>query len=870
MIKLSKIILVLLLTPFIAVSQTVIKGVVYEKMDKTPVAGAVISLIDENQELIAYDISSANGGYTLSINKTDKKIMLVGRMLGYKEEQRELENKSQEQNIYLEQTGIELKEVTIKSKPISVSEDTLKYSVNTFKSAGDRVIGDILKKLPGIEVEKNGGIKYNGEPINKFYIEGLDLLESKYGLATNNVPVDAVQNVEVIENHQPIKSIKGMISSAQAAINLKLKDDKMARPIGGIRAGGGYSDKLNWLFEIFALQASKKRQTLVMYKTNNTGNNINNEFSDQAIYLRELQNETSGFEKNVLTAPSISIPSIEEERYLFNQSHAGSVNNLWKTGEDSQIKINLNYLNDLQTQNQQSESNYFLQDSTLRILEANSLFNRNILIDGELSFTDNSKEHYIDNALKWKVKSENSVLGTNSNGKIVNQQFNLPYTVIQDKLDYLKRLDNDIINIGSLFAYTYQPEKLIVSKNGRIEEQHIGISNFYAKTGSYYSWFWGLSSIRIDGLIEASINSVSSDLSGTVFTDSLCSRFQSKQLKIELTPAYYYKTQKAEIKIGLATSDQVLFKDDKTKNTGTNTYNYIFVNPNANISYKFNVFLSSNISYRYSQKIGDYIDFMDAFMMKNYRNYYKSSGNISLSKSHSVSLSLNYRNPLSSFFCNTYISYFPRERNKMIAQRFVGIQSISSDVMMINKSNMLMGEFYVGKYFSKIKTNFSLTTNYKYYDASRLQQGVLYPYSSNTLGLTFKSNTKVSDILTFVYKANYLTNQTAIKTSAQVNKSTLGQFGQQFITYFSPGRKMEFNFQLEQSYNELGANNSVNMLFANLGATYKLKRVDLDLNWNNIFNKKEYSYSVFNGLDNYSYKYGIRPMSILLTVSFKY
>ena len=118
--------------------------------------------------------------------------------------------------------------------------------------------------------------------------------------------------------------------------------------------------------------------------------------------------------------------------------------------------------------------------------------------------------------------------------------------------------------------------------------------------------------------------------------------------------------------------------------------------------------------------------------------------------------------------------------------------------------------------------------------------------------------------------ANYITNQTDIKTSAQVNKSAISQFGQQFITYFSPGRKMEFNFQLEQSYNELGANNSVNMLFANLGATYKLKRVDLDLNWNNIFNKKEYSYSVFNGLDNYSYKYGIRPMSILLTVSFKY
>ena len=87
MIKLSKIILLVLLTPFIAVSQTVIKGVVYEKTDKTPVAGAVISLIDENQELIAYDISSGKGEYTLSIDKTNQKIVLVGRMLGYKEEQ---------------------------------------------------------------------------------------------------------------------------------------------------------------------------------------------------------------------------------------------------------------------------------------------------------------------------------------------------------------------------------------------------------------------------------------------------------------------------------------------------------------------------------------------------------------------------------------------------------------------------------------------------------------------------------------------------------------------------------------------------------------------------------------------------------------
>ena len=176
------IVFIFIFIPFIAVSQTTIKGIVYDKENNKPISGVIISVLDEKKENIAYDISSEKGEYHLSFNNTESKILLVGRMLGYKEEQLEIENKSQQQNLYLEETGIEIKEVIVKSKPINVNEDTLKYSVNTFKSAGDRVIGDVLKKLPGIEVTESGGIKYNGEPINKFYIEGLDLLESKYGI----------------------------------------------------------------------------------------------------------------------------------------------------------------------------------------------------------------------------------------------------------------------------------------------------------------------------------------------------------------------------------------------------------------------------------------------------------------------------------------------------------------------------------------------------------------------------------------------------------------------------------------------------------------------------------------------------------------
>ena len=69
-------------------------------------------------------------------------------------------------------------------------------------------IADILKKLPGIDIRPNGQIYYKDEPIQKYYIEGLDLLEGRYNLANNNLSADAVSKVEILENHQPVKVLE--------------------------------------------------------------------------------------------------------------------------------------------------------------------------------------------------------------------------------------------------------------------------------------------------------------------------------------------------------------------------------------------------------------------------------------------------------------------------------------------------------------------------------------------------------------------------------------------------------------------------------------------------------------------------------------
>ena len=88
-------------------------------------------------------------------------------------------------------------------------QDTLKYDLTRFTSSQDRNVGDVLKKLPGINVEENGTIKYNGKEISNFYVEGMDVSGGRYNQINNNLKADAVQSAEVIEGHQPIKSLRG-------------------------------------------------------------------------------------------------------------------------------------------------------------------------------------------------------------------------------------------------------------------------------------------------------------------------------------------------------------------------------------------------------------------------------------------------------------------------------------------------------------------------------------------------------------------------------------------------------------------------------------------------------------------------------------
>ena len=120
--------------------------------------------------------------------------------------------------------SLDLQEVVVKAKKIRHSGDTINYSASAYLSKEDKVLEDLLKKMPGISISADGQISYNGKWITEFYIEGTDMLGGRYNIATTNINAEDVAAVQVMEHHQDAKVLQGTQRGDNPAINIKLKN----------------------------------------------------------------------------------------------------------------------------------------------------------------------------------------------------------------------------------------------------------------------------------------------------------------------------------------------------------------------------------------------------------------------------------------------------------------------------------------------------------------------------------------------------------------------------------------------------------------------------------------------------------------------
>ena len=230
----------LLLGPPYSQAQTItITGKVSDRSSPLPNAN-ILAKPSEKDIQMRFAISKPDGSYSLELKK-DVKYEICISYLGYKAQILEVTaTKDLVQDFALKEDTNELDEVVLNYKiPLVVKEDTLVYNVSSFANGKERKLREVLKKLPGVEVDREGNVSVKGKKVTKVLVEDKTFFTGDSKLAVNNIPANAVEKLEVLDNYTEVPFLKGLKDSDEMAMNIKLKEDKKKFAFGDLELGGG-------------------------------------------------------------------------------------------------------------------------------------------------------------------------------------------------------------------------------------------------------------------------------------------------------------------------------------------------------------------------------------------------------------------------------------------------------------------------------------------------------------------------------------------------------------------------------------------------------------------------------------------------------
>ncbi|WP_299109032.1 TonB-dependent receptor [uncultured Tenacibaculum sp.] len=241
----TKLFIVMLMAVWGINAQISVTGIVKDSIGSPLEMANVIAINTQTKKLDSYGFTDAKGRYKLNLKKNanyNVKVSYIGMKTTSIDVQTQELNLKKDIQLSADES---LDEVNITYKmPVQVKGDTIVYDADSFKSGTEKKLGDVLKKLPGVEVNDDGEIEVEGKTVKKVMIEGKDFFDGDSKLATKNIPANAIDKVEVLKNHSEIQQLSRVTDNEDnVVINLKLKEGKKRFWFGEVSAGAGPDER---------------------------------------------------------------------------------------------------------------------------------------------------------------------------------------------------------------------------------------------------------------------------------------------------------------------------------------------------------------------------------------------------------------------------------------------------------------------------------------------------------------------------------------------------------------------------------------------------------------------------------------------------
>lgn len=236
---------VILFFAFPVYSQVVFKGNVVDE-DNIPLEMAnVIAYKKPDNTIFSFTTSNKKGEFVLKLESNNEyliKVSYVGmRMV---EIPIVIKEEAVEKKVLMTANNM-LEEVNVvHTMPVSIKGDTIVYDADSFTTGNEKKLENVLEKLPGVEIGDNGEVKVEGKKVKKVMVEGKDFFEGDTKLATQNIPANAVDKVEVLRNHNDIGQLRNITDNEDnVALNIKLKEGKKKFWFGDIDLTAGLDER---------------------------------------------------------------------------------------------------------------------------------------------------------------------------------------------------------------------------------------------------------------------------------------------------------------------------------------------------------------------------------------------------------------------------------------------------------------------------------------------------------------------------------------------------------------------------------------------------------------------------------------------------
>ena len=874
--------IVLLFINFSVNSQNyTLKGFVKDSLQNPlPFANVVAEPIIKSNNF-KFGITDEKGRYKIKIKKGNYNVKVS--YLGFQTKKTELLIKGDTtKNFILTEQPNNLDEVIIEI-PVIVKQDTIIYNTDKFVNGKERKLKNVLKKLPGVEVDKNGTVIVQGKKVTKLLVEGKPFFGGGTKLGINNIPADAIDNIVILDNYNEVGFLKNLSDSEEMAMNIILKEDKKKFVFGDIEAGKGNKEFYRTHSNLFYY--SPKTTLNFIGNLNNTG--------EKTFTFKDFLNFQGGisavFKKgfsSLLKSNNDLSQFLESQDFLKSNNKFGALNIVKSTSETLDISgfgiFSYSKINTLENNINQYAT--FIENTNINGSTKNVFGIGKLNID----YTPNSKEQwYFKTQLKQtnnSFKKTNNIRIENNNNSIITEKNDNQLSLNQNVEWHKKVSKKHTFSTSANFSFDKNKPIFLWNSTQSILQELIPLetdNNYVLKqikrnqntnleaifkhywvlnnSNHIYTTFGNTFSKQQYNTNDSQLlsNGTINDFGNSQFNNDLDFKFNDLFLGLH----YKFRTGKLTFKQGLFIRN---YSWHLKQSSDIENKKILFL-PDFNVKLQFSKSEKLKLKYSLKSSFGNASQFSNKFQLQSYNSVYKGNTYLENELYHTANLSYNKFSMYKGIMLLGNLNYIKKKKGIQNNIEFQEINQFVTPELVNNPETQWNFNSSVRKRIKKI--NYTLKSKI---DNAKYLQKIDNNYNTNvknnfTLGVSAKTLYKKFPTIEIGYDksiGDYTSNNNTSKFNTDKSfmnidydfKNFVFTFEYQYYNYINKQFNLENKYQL--------ANTS--LLYQKENSAWSF-----EINAQNLFNSKfrnQNSFSDYIITDNNKF---IQPFSILFSVNYK-